>query len=825
MRRSSTSVAWTSSWLASCVSMLLVLCSGLLSSTAAAQLLARVGRFVDVIEATDRGDQADIVVAFNCSLRYQTHLPQSEGSELRIQLMPQADCGVAPGTQIATELPPLSGGESIIKSVRVESDVPGQVTLVFDWNKSERFVLVQGVDPRSLRLRLVDRARGRVMVNEPLDVEKRYALNLDSEPKPFDEAAIQRAQQLLNTPAYVAEAKVDGETWYRLRVGPIAKRTDAEQLLKVAVADYPRVWIAIEDDAMGTATDNEETLPSVQRMGSDAPLAYAERTSLLDGARKAMSKRDYASAIILLTRLQRQPEYPDRAQVQELLGLAREKVGQLAHAKAEYEEYLRRYPQGEAAERVRLRLRTLREASLKERTGWGGTSAQEGWKFSGGFGQTYRYDGSKTDNTSSIDAASQGTGTGAGTSTATSSQNGLMTDMDFLARRRGDRMDITARVSAGYTKNFSSASFGANSSNTRLSIASVELTDRNLGLLARVGRQALNSGGVLGSFDGAYVSWNWVPSWGVQVSAGYPVELTSASVQTRRNFSSFALAFTPPGAHWDARTYFARQQFDGELDRQAVGGELRYLGSSASLVALADYDTYFKSLNTVALLGTWQLPARWNLSFDAERRNSPVLTTGNALIGENASSLAELEQRLFPDEIHQLAIDRTPVTSQYSVTLTRPLAQRFQFSATVSATATGATLASDGIAAQPATGTNLAYQAQLYGSNIFVTGDFNVLSFNYSNTEVGQLSSIGMLMRFPLTGSWRVGPRLSLEHRKLSSDQSSENNAVPALLLDYVKGRGQFQFETGGQIGKRSGVDQQQKSTRYYVSLTYRLGF
>jgi hypothetical protein len=801
--------------------MMLVLCAGLLCASAQAQLLAGVARFVDVIELTDRGDQADIVVAFNCSLRYQSHLPQSEGAELRIQLVPQADCGVAPGTQIATELPPLSGGESIIKSARVESDVPGQVTLVLSWVQSERFVLVQGVDPRSLRLRLVDRARGRVQVNEPLEIDRRYALNLDSQPKPFDDAAIQRAQTLLNAPAYVAQADVDGEKWYRLRVGPIAKRTDAELLLKVAVADYPRAWIAIEDDAMGTPTTSDETLPNVERIGSDEALADAERKALLDGARKALSKRDYAAAITALTRLQRQPEFVERAAAQELLGLARERAGQLAHAKAEYEEYLRRYPQGEAAERVRLRLRTLREASLKERTGWGSQGADMGWKFSGGVGQTYRYDGSKTDSTTTTGSASQG----AGVSTATSSQNGLMTDLDFLARRRGEVVDITARVSAGYNKNFSSATFGANSNNTRLSIASVELVDRNLGLLARVGRQALNSGGVLGSFDGAYVSWNWVPSWGVQVSAGYPVELASASIATRRKFSSMSLAFTPPGARWDAHAYVAQQQFEGELDRRAVGGELRYLGSSGSVVALADYDTYFKSLNTIALLGTWQLPARWSVSFDAERRNSPVLTTGNALIGENATSLAELEQRLFPDEIYQLALDRTPKTSQYSLTLTRPLAQRFQFSATVSASAIGATPASDGIAAQPATGTNLAYQAQFYGSNIFVTGDFNVLSFNYSNTEVGQLSSLGMLMRFPLTATWRMGPRLTLEHRKLSSDDSSENNAVPALLLDYVKGRGQLQFEAGGQLGKRSSVAQEQKSTRYYGSLAYRLGF
>jgi len=45
----------------------------------------------------------------------------------------------------------------------------------------------------------------------------------------------------------------------------------------------------------------------------------------------------------LLSRLVHQPEYPARAEAQELLGLVRERAGQLAQAKAEYQAYLQRY--------------------------------------------------------------------------------------------------------------------------------------------------------------------------------------------------------------------------------------------------------------------------------------------------------------------------------------------------------------------------------------------------------------------------------------------------------------------------------------------------
>src|SRR5256884_6319447 len=116
-------------------------------------------------------------------------------------------------------------------------------------------------------------------------------------------------------------------------------------------------------------------------------------------ARAALAARDYPKAIALLTKLKRQAEFPDRAHAHDLLGLARERSGQLAHAKAEYEEYLRRYPHGEAAERVALRLRTLRNAAAKSRPGSGGGSGPEmGWQVSGGAAQLFRYDGTRVDN-------------------------------------------------------------------------------------------------------------------------------------------------------------------------------------------------------------------------------------------------------------------------------------------------------------------------------------------------------------------------------------------------------------------------------------------
>ncbi len=623
---------------------------------------------------------------------------------------------------------------------------------------------------------------------------------------------------------------MEGQKWYRLRVGPIEHRAQADRLLEKALPEYPRAWLAIGDDAV-TSDPNATSaaaLPPVEHIGTDPALDPGTLKTLLAQARSAMAAHDYPAAIRILTKLQRQPEFPERAPAQELLGLARERSGQLAHAKAEYEEYLRRYPKGEAAERVALRLRILRAATQNAQAAAQPGKSEGRWQLTGGVAQLFRYYGTRVNNTTG--AVPPGT-TITPNTTQTTSENELFNNVDLLARRRGDQVDWMGRLSAGYAKSFASQNSFGTQNQTQVSIASVELVDRSLGLLGRFGRQTRNQDGVLGTFDGVFVSYQWRPAWGINFTAGYPVEQTYSAVHTDRRFEAVALAYSPPGAHWDASVFAALEQFDGFKDRQATGFEARYLASHASLVAVVDYDTFYRSLNTASVLGTVQLPWRWNVSFDAERRNSPVLTTRNALIGQPATSLTELESQLqgspgfTRDTLFQYARDRTPYTTDYSVTATRPLGQRLQFSATVGASQTSATPASGGVDAQPATGTEVIYQAQLYGSSLWRPGDFSVASISYANTQTGKVDTVSATTRFPLVGAWRLGPRLTVDRRVLATDGSTELTYIPSALLDYQRGLKLLQFEIGGELGKRDALLETQNTKRYYVSLSYRIGF
>jgi hypothetical protein len=788
-------------------------------------------RLLDIVEVSEHDDQADVTIVFNCSMRFISSVPADEGQQVHLQLAPLADCRVGPLTQISPEIPPLSGGHDIIDAARAESLAPGQITLTIDFRRKERFVIAQGVDPRGLRLRLIDRAhnRGKILVAQPSDTVSSFAINLESRPQAFTADDVSRAHQRLQAPIFVSEATVDGEKWYRLRAGPIERRSEAERLLGLALPDYPRAWLAIGDDAVTNAPSAATPTPSsppVQRMASDPPLPASELTQLMREARNALDAHDYPKAIATLTKLQRQPEFPERAQAQELLGLARERSGQLAHAKAEYEEYLRRYPQGEAAERVSFRLRILREAEARARTGQVTAADARGWEISGGFAQTARYDGSRESNGATP-------GNTPVPAAAPVTENALFTDVDLLARHRGDANDWLGRLSAGYDKVFDQQTTSSVNDPTRVSIASLELLNRHLGLLTRVGRQTYNQDGVLGTFDGLFVSWQFRPAWALTAAAGFPVQQTNLSPQTQQRFQTLALNYMPVGGHWDASLFAANQTLEDLQDRRAVGGSARLLSASASLVSVLDYDVFYHSLNTASVLGTVQLPARYSLSFDAEHRNSPVLMTRNALIGQPFNDIKDLQQVATDAQIYQLARDRTPVTDDYSFTLTKPLGQVFVLSGLVSATETAATPASGGVPATPGSGLLLTYQGQLYASNFWRSGDFQIVTLTHSNTEIGAVNSISLNTRFPFAAAWRVGPRFEIDRLSGTADGSTQTTYLPSLLLEYQRGRNLFQLDAGGELGRREALlqlqngafVQTQNTTRYYVSVSYRLDF
>ncbi len=383
--------------------------------------------------------------------------------------------------------------------------------------------------------------------------------------------------------------------------------------------------------------------------------------------RQAMLNHDYEEAIRIYTRLVQEPG-EQRAEARELLGLARERNGQAAYARAEYQAYLVEFPDGEGARRVQQRLNALVAAAAAPRTCCVSEPTARGpWQVASGVSQYYQKD---------IDQFDQD-------QPKLVSLEALLTDIDFSVRRTGERVNLQTRVSASNYYDLTDRPASGYFTPNRVTYAYFDVDDARNKWALRVGRQTLHDWGVLGRFDGAHFWYEWAPNRRVHFTTGYPVESTRYGVQTDRRFYGAAVDFDHLIGSWDFSTFINTQTIEGIADRQAFGAEVRYLDQRRSFMSMLDYDTLYGTLNTALMLGTWRFQNRLTLTALVDHRMSPVLTTRNALIGQPVTTIDDMLRVLTEDEVQQIARDRTPQSNTATLGFSKPLFQRFQLNGDV----------------------------------------------------------------------------------------------------------------------------------------------
>ncbi len=783
--------------------------------------LPQLGPLVQVIDADERDDHADISIQFSCSVRYISNTPMSRGTTTTITLRLGPDCGSLLNI-FPPEMPLVGGGGQLVTGARVDSYVPGEVTLQLTWARELDFVMAPTATGLGLRIRLLGTSKKKagVFLAEP-DAATGYSVNLDSELQMFDRASIESAASSLKTQAYVSETDVEGQHWYRLRVGPYATRAEADRVLQIALASYPRAWVAVNDEQTELSVIEhagaQSTAASAPR---DPPLPDEERARILRDARTALEKHRYPEAVDLLSRLLRQPEYPARVDAQELIGLVRERAGQLAQAKAEYEEYLRRYPNGAGAERVRTRLRTLIESALAPKSlGERGAAQGNRWTMAGTASLTYQYEKDQT--------------VSAGTSTSMTSVNAALVYADLLIRDRGTRYDFTSRVDAGYTKNLVST-FGG--SQDRTTAAYVELSDRLLGLTGRLGRQSLASQGVIGLFDGLYVGYQISPKWTVSAAGGLPAYTAYSSPSGQTKFGTVTAEFDPFHLAWVFDAYFFDEMVGSFTDRRSVGFQTRYTQPGRTAVLLVDYDVNFQQLNSATLIGNARLGQAWILGFDADHRRSPLLELTNALIGQSVTDLNVLSNSFTPSQLKQLALDRTATSNTFVISASRPLGQRWQFMFDLAGLQLSSTPASFGVPATPSPGLDKSASLQISGLSLLQASDLHIFSVRYDDSPLSRSTTLSWDARFVVHGAWRLGPRLSVEELTDTSVGGKQYLYLPQVRGDWTGRRAIFELTAGYQLQHQVAQQQQQTLTgvaetgaldqrSLYLSATYRFRF
>jgi hypothetical protein len=815
-----------------------------LSATAAAApgSILPMGPIVQLIDTQELEDHAEISIQFACSVRYVTNTPVSHGTGTTITLRLGPDCGTQFGT-LPPELPLVGGGGQLVTGARVDSIVPGEITLELNWSRPLDFVMAPTASGLGLRVRLLNtnRRKGNVFVAES-EAPAGYSVNLDSSTAKIAHETVEAAAASLQTQAYVSETDIEDQHWYRLRVGPFTTRKEAERVLKIAQATYPRAWLAVNDEQTDLSGVEHAGVPSsAANAPTDPPLAAEERAQILRDARVALEKHKFPEAVDLLNRLLRQPEFPARAEAQELMGLVRERAGQLAQAKAEYEEYLRRYPDTPGAARIRGRLQALASASIAPKsTGEFGVAANSRWTMAGSAAVSYQYGKDQTVSN--------------GTATTTNSISSALVYGDLLLRDRGERYDFTARLDGGYTHNLTNA-FGG--SQDRTTAAYAEVTDRFFGVTARFGRQSLASQGIVGLFDGLFVGYQVNSKFAVSAAAGLPAYTSYSSVSSHEKFGTVTAEFDPFHQAWVFDTYFFDQVNEGQTDRRSIGFQTRYSVAGRTAVALIDYDIAFQQLNSATLIGNAKVGQYWILSFDADHRRSPLLELNNALIGQTALDLNGLEGMssppLTPSQLRQIALDRTATSNTFVVSASRPFGERWQFMADLGAFELSGTPASPAIGASPtgvmpvfpgisavtateSTGLDKNVSVQIAGSSLVQANDLHIFSARYDDSPSARSTTLSWDARFVVRGNWRLGPRLSVEQLNDPALGGKQMLYLPQVRGDWTNRISVFEIIAGYQLQNMQALQQQQSLTgqvqttavdqrSLYVTVAYRVRF
>jgi len=573
--------------------------------------------------------------------------------------------------------------------------------------------------------------------------------------------------------------------------------------------------------------------PSERAAGQVSDTDLKTIDALIGEARAALKKHDYAQAIQLLSKALSRPESPRSPEAQELLGIAYQKNGQIAEARSQYVDCLRRYPSGEGAEGVRQRLdgiltatggpaEKLRIAKAQpgdtENSAGPPRSGGTTWMVSGSASQFYIRD----DSFRTLRDPSLPPNPNEDKDAHLTHQNSLLSSFDLSAVWSNDQFKSKFRFSGTEEHKF----------DDNREIASVaalffETTVKQWDLMTRLGRQTRNTGGVVGRFDGAVVSWQANPNIRVNVVGGSPVERRADEpFKDDRYFYGASVDFGHFWGNWEATLFAIEQRDRSFLDRQGVGGELRYIDADKSAFALVDYDVHFQELNAAMFSGSWTLPDKSTISAGIDYRKSPYLTAWNALQGQPLLTLYDMLKLHSKDEVDQFALDRTPTYKSATVGYAFPLGKNFQVNLDATASSLSGTVASGGVEAMLPTGTELYYSAQLTGTNLFSVGDMYIAGLRLADLDASNLYVLDLSARYPLSNDLRISPRLRLGYQVGDTTDLREFTILPSILINYYLTRDlSLELEVGAKWTDRQQAGATQTETDLFFTAGFRYDF
>jgi len=503
-----------------------------------------------------------------------------------------------------------------------------------------------------------------------------------------------------------------------------------------------------------------------------------EAEAQMKEGREAMAAGVFDKATVAFNRVLNLPPNAFSQEAQEFIGFAREKDGDMARARAEYELYLKLYPDSPAAARVRERLTALAAAPAGPRVPT--RPAQTTWW--GSLAQTY-YGGKSNGQltTTTITPATNAT-TIDTIKLSSEDQSLLVSTFDATARYRDTNWDNRAVVREQYNANFVEGKDNVNKLNALYAEARY-LPDR---LFGRIGRQSATSNGVLGRFDGAVGAWGFTPNARVAAVVGQPVDKYAGMDKT---FYGGALEADVPGVAAGGNVYAIRQVVIGETDRLGVGAEARYFDAQKTVYALFDYDTIFNVVNIAMAQGTMLWSTGTTLNILADYRRTPTLQLTNALVADPSVSLEDLIRVQGVDATRDQAKALTPISKVFLAGFTQQFGPRWQGGLDVRWSTLSGTPGIGLLPATDGTGRIMTYTLQVIGNGLTTMQDILVVGGSILRGRTTDAEQATATWRFAPIDVLLVEPGVRWYQQKNSTGEKLTRTAPGIKITWRVRDR------------------------------------
>jgi len=548
----------------------------------------------------------------------------------------------------------------------------------------------------------------------------------------------------------------------------------------------------------------EVILPEIQYAASKK---IEKLEKIISQARSAITVNNNNKAIKTLTYLLSQPPHRYSQEGLEMLAIARERNGQLAHAKKLYQQYLLSYKKGEGATRVKQRLAHMINQQLKPKPKLKSTRTERKnrrtKKYFGSWSQYLSYDHFS----SSGDAAPQ-------------DQSFLVSHFNFNTRSTKGDYEIRGFVDAGHVYRFDTG----DSDGIELSYLYGKVLNDKSKTQFSFGRQRSQSGGVFSRFDGVSYVKQLSTKYKLGGLLGFPVDLSDKnSVQTKTPFIGTNIEILGLVKGLEIKPYFVIHQNQGLRDRTAIGNESQFSNNKGYAVNIIDYDIYFSQLNMFLLRGQYQAKKNTSIFMNLDYRKSPLLRTGNSLLSETRADNIKDLKKVSDISLRTLALNKTGWSSYVTLGMRYTLNPKMELSADFSRL--DQTIKTSPEPTSPVI-TNKDWQnilsLQLILRNRWLTNDSILLSTYLAHNKHNNSFSWQAAHRFRYLKKWNISSRFRVDKRSRAKNLSYTNYR-PSLKVNYSINKAIWtQLELGSEWRIYGSASQANDYNRIFTNFIYR---